>query len=674
VAGLHVRLEQHDVVVGLLVAELRDVLGRLPVGHARIVEPRGHEHGRIRLAPDPIVGRPRADRVERRRILDRVAPFRPFELRERQVLVEDRVEHVDEGHLRHGRAPELRRFVQDRTDERAARAAAHDRDAPLRRVLLLDERPSDVHEVVERVRALLQLARLVPVVAELVAAAHVRDRVHEAAIEQRQTRGREVRRHRHAVRAIGVEEKRCRAVLHERTRVDDRHRHVDAVARAYEPAFGRVAARVVARRHLAHLLRFEGARRKVVVEDRLRRHHRLVVEAQLRHLELGVVPEPDLVRRLWQCDVVLVALVGADADLVEPVLTLFDHHDVCEARDVHQVVVVGTLDDGLPIAFAWIGHGRAHHAKVGVRVVRADVEVVAALVDVVFVLRTARCDALRFCLGCVGGQVPDLARDVVAGTDEDPGVRRGLVDADEERALLLEDDHVVVRRRTEPVALRDVGTPVLREQRVEEGGVVVRPGEGATDPLDAVGQKLAGREVLHHERVALGAVGVGRVREVAVVGRERERAETEEVVALGERRLVEEDRFEVGPSRGPARPDLVLGAFARVPPAILVLAVLPRHGRLVRLLACDELAVQRVHEGAVRRQRCLEVGVLGAQVREDLGILDLRVRGVAQPEVGILELHVVVDGRVRLPCRDGWRNVRFHGACLNRGGRAPASR
>ena len=60
----------------------------------------------------------------------------------------------------------------------------------------------DVHlyrEVVERIRLVLELALRVPGVASLHAAAYVRDRVDEAAIDEAQSRGAERCRHGNAV-------------------------------------------------------------------------------------------------------------------------------------------------------------------------------------------------------------------------------------------------------------------------------------------------------------------------------------------------------------------------------------------------------------------------------------------------------------------------------------------
>ena len=94
------------------------------------------------------------------------------------------------------------RQVRRDADQRAARGSARDGDAARRGKPLVDEVLCDIHEVVERVFALLQLAVEVPLVTEIIAAADVRDGESKAAVEQGQTRAREAGRHRVTVGAV----------------------------------------------------------------------------------------------------------------------------------------------------------------------------------------------------------------------------------------------------------------------------------------------------------------------------------------------------------------------------------------------------------------------------------------------------------------------------------------
>ena len=79
-----------------------------------------------------------------------------------------------------------------------------------------------------------------PGFAHLVAAANVGDHVHHAAIQQSDAVAVERGRHARAVGTISVKEKRRFAVLLESFAVNDRQRHLDAVARDGPLAFGRV--------------------------------------------------------------------------------------------------------------------------------------------------------------------------------------------------------------------------------------------------------------------------------------------------------------------------------------------------------------------------------------------------------------------------------------------------
>ena len=85
VAGAHVGLEQQFVAVGLELAQPGDPFGRLPIGDARIVEAGGHQQRRIGLPRDLIVWGIGADQLERRLVLDRVAPFGPLAGGQRQL-------------------------------------------------------------------------------------------------------------------------------------------------------------------------------------------------------------------------------------------------------------------------------------------------------------------------------------------------------------------------------------------------------------------------------------------------------------------------------------------------------------------------------------------------------------------------------------------------------------
>ena len=212
VAGAHVGAQQHRAAAAHGRAQARDPFRRLPIGDARIGQAAHRQDRRIVLGREIVVGRVGQDGAKILFALDRVAPFRPFRRRQRQRVVEHRVEHVDERHLGDDAGEQFAGAVGDRAHQHAAGAAAMADDAFCAGVFRLDQRASGRGEIIERVRLLLALAVEIPAPALVGAAADMRDRIDEAAIDQRQPVGGKRRRHRHAVGAVAVEQQRraCR--------------------------------------------------------------------------------------------------------------------------------------------------------------------------------------------------------------------------------------------------------------------------------------------------------------------------------------------------------------------------------------------------------------------------------------------------------------------------------
>ena len=185
-ARFHVGAQDDEVAVGFLGAQPRHPLGRLPISDARIGEPGQHEHGRIGLGRYVVVGRIGEDVPEGLGVLDRIAPFRPLRRRERQTVVEHGVEHVDERHFGNDAAEQIRPQVGDRPHQETARRAAMGDDFVRRDPAGFDQIIGGGDEVAEGVRFARKLAFAVPAPAFLSAAAHVRDGIDEAAVDQRE--------------------------------------------------------------------------------------------------------------------------------------------------------------------------------------------------------------------------------------------------------------------------------------------------------------------------------------------------------------------------------------------------------------------------------------------------------------------------------------------------------
>ena len=260
-----------------------------------------------------------------------------------------------------------------------------------RRVAVLHEILGAIDEVGERVQLLHHPALFPPFLAHLAAAADVCVGEDDAAIEQAQAIRRERRRSRRAVRAIRIEQERRLAIESDAFAVDDRDRDLRAVARVRPYAPRLVLRRIVATQDFLPLQQLLLTRRHVVVVDRRRGDHRLVVEAHRAGVELGVAGERNRE----------VGLVGGNSrrllrlrvdhsELRQPTLA-FGHHDVVgkkrQAVDANRRIVI---DEDAPVLLRRILHRCSDDLEVLGALVGRDVEDTAVVIDIVFVSRLTR--------------------------------------------------------------------------------------------------------------------------------------------------------------------------------------------------------------------------------------------------------------------------------------------
>ncbi len=245
-ASAHVGLEDQHVLICLGGPQLGDPLGRLPIGDARIVQPGSDHQRRIGLCAHLIIRRIAADQLKIRQRSDRIAPFRPFAGRERQAVIEHGVEHVHKRHMRHHGPEQLRRLIHDGAHQFAAGRTAAGRDHPRRGPAGLNQALGGIDEIVERVGALGQFAIEIPAIAQIVAAANLRDGKGDAATQQAQAIGRKARHGRDAISAVAVKVQLAGAVRLEALFVHDRHGHLHAVPRGDKHALAFILAGVIA--------------------------------------------------------------------------------------------------------------------------------------------------------------------------------------------------------------------------------------------------------------------------------------------------------------------------------------------------------------------------------------------------------------------------------------------
>ena len=248
-------------------------------------------------------------------------------------------------------------------------------------------------------------------------------------------------------------------------------------------------------------------------------------------------------------------------------------------------------------------------------------------------------------------QQPHLAGQHAGRLDHQVALAAGQAHVDVEALVrLLEHHGVRLRRGADPVPPDPVRPPGVVHGRVEHGGAVQGPRAAGVGVRDLVRQRGPGGQVLDPEREPLVAREVGGVGQPALVRAGPERAEAEEVVALGELVAVEQYFFPVerlavcghrrddlaGPDRAAAvhRVLLALDRPGVVPPAALA----HRDGQVALLRARldlgEDLLAQR---GQVGRDR-VGVGVLGLQVADRVGVVFVREPGV------LIDHGVAVEG------------------------------
>ena len=682
--GLHVDPAEDRASSGHGGAQPGDPLGGLPIGDARIGQAAERKDRRIGLGGDVVVGRVGQDRLERRLALGRIAPFGPFRRGERQVRVEHRVEHVDEGYVGDDAGEQLRREVRGRAHQHAAMGD----DAALPRIARLDQRPAAGDEVGEGVGLLLALALEIPVPTLLGAAADMGDGVDEAAIDEAEQVGAEPRRHQRAVGAVAVEQQRRRAVEGESAAMQERDRNAFPVRRGREQATGDVVGGLVAARHGLALAQDAGAGDAVVIVGLGRRRHRRVGEADACRLELVAGQQAERVGFLREGDGVLLALHVAHDDARQGVLQFEPHEVVAEhvqVPDHHAGAVGHRVAPVLPRRrVEGTGDDLEVHRAVGIR---QNDEIRAPVLDRVDQPLLAACDATERALVVGPVEQVDFRRLVVARRDGEISAGLGAADIHEEARIgFLVDDRVLRLIRAEAVA-HDAGrTVVLVEGNVEEGGaggVPHRVARGRFDPLRAV---LAGVEVAHADGVEFRTLGVDAPGQKAVVVGMGRAGDLEEGEALALLIAVEQDLLAdlavlglLGDAVNGARP----AADQRMLATLAMAGVVSErpiglgHRGVVLADASAHLGDQGLAQGGGAAQRRLGIGVLGVEIGADVGG---ERRGVLQhgppvlglePREGILDAPAEEFEGVRTFLRLGRRGRQSEGRGLEGHRRTP---
>src|SRR5712671_1496689 len=153
-----------------------------------------------------------------------------------------------------------------------------------------------------------------------------------------------------------------------------------------------------------------------------------------------------------------------------------------------------------PVLFRWIGQGRGDDAKVLRAFIGANIEEIAAMFYVVFVIGLARDNRLPDGVGIVGGDKAKLGRSLAERPDHDYGFVSGTLNADVKQLVLLVIDQFVLIRAQHVAKQFVVSLSHRILSYVEQSSIVGSPGH-VIDAFDLFGQHFAGAQVLDLQRV-----------------------------------------------------------------------------------------------------------------------------------------------------------------------------
>ena len=304
--------------------------------------------------------------------------------------------------------------------------------------------------------------------AQIIAAADVRDGIGKAAIQQRQPRCRESRRDRIAIGAIGIEIERTIAVFLEAFFVDDRNGHFRSVARGDLNAFGCVLARIIAAWDFLHLERLHLAGGHVIFSDRIGRDHRFIGQPQLGDLILGVLVKTRRIARFGESNPLgLAARIGVDFHLIEAIVASFDDEEISKGRHAGHVET-GRRRNALG-PFTGLSERRRHQPELGARVIGVDEERAVMLLYIIFHALLAFAHKDRLGERIVDGQQADFACFIVAGCDHDPLAAVRHANAGLETLIGFRIDHLIFSdRRAERVDQNLFHPPIVVDEAVEQ--------------------------------------------------------------------------------------------------------------------------------------------------------------------------------------------------------------
>ena len=480
-----------------------------------------------------------------------------------------------------------------------------------------------VDEVMEAVLLVQQLAILVPLATQLLAAAHMGDGIDEAAIEQGETRRAEVGVHAGAIGAVAIDQQGGLARLEQILAIDQGDRHLDPVPGLDPESLALVALRLESRHRLL-LEQGALAAGHVQLEGGGGRGHGAVAVAQQLGIRLGVVGQAGDIGGVVEGDLFLLAALPVDLPQPgQPLAALLHHQPLLEQGIAFQQHVGLGRHHRLPaIDRALLGFVEAEVLAV---LVGTHIEATPVVIQAVFVIRPALEEQPRRLLRIGGIDEPGLVRGGAGKGDDDEIFRSGLADADVEGVILLLIDQLIPGGiRAEHMAVDLIGQQGLRVLAHVEQGLVVRgPDDVARGVLQGVASPLAALQVQELYPVLAPGEVILRHCQPAVVPAHFQGAQLVEVMPLGALVAVEQGLHLLARHRL-AGMDAVL--LARLEAGLVAIAVLDvGDGGILLGYARHHLLIEPGPQRGARCEPGRRVGILGVEIGQHLGVLALVV-------------------------------------------------
>jgi hypothetical protein len=323
---------------------------------------------------------------------------------------------------------------------------------------------------------------------------------------------------------------------------------------------------------------------------------------------------------------------SAKSTLPDPVAPLHHREVLREQLEILEHHTRDRRDRPLPARPRGIGERGLYQVKIVSAVVGPDVEAVLPVSDRVEGPRPAPFDQAQLPGRIVRVQQVLLGRNRALEVENQVATAPALVEVQVEGAILFLIEQLVRRLVfAEAMSVQAVRPERRIERAVEEGAGVVPPLQRVVGVANAIFEQLTRRQVYDEDVVSLASVGIDRIGRESLIGADLEVPDPEEVVALGQRVLVEDDFLRcVGPcSLAAAVGVLFPGLAARV---VEIVAVPFGDRSIDHRQPHRHLVVQRRLQRLGRRHRRQRVLVLGSQILDDR-----RIGAVAHPVVFVDE-------------------------------------